>query len=148
MHFRQAPYQLNCTPSLATTGFLNNHLCIRIDSNFCTVLFWKGQLVVDTKMYYFSPVFKIWLSYTCLSSFNTKDKEGSYANFEFEKIVNINWFLPTYLLQGSKIQTRVGLLMLLCTWLSNCPIAVTHFLHNSANVPFVSFAKLWYIVCK
>ncbi|CAO2639346.1 General vesicular transport factor p115, partial [Lemmus lemmus] len=41
--------------------------------------------------------------------------------------------------QGSKIQTRVGLLMLLCTWLSNCPIAVTHFLHNSANVPFVSF---------
>lgn len=40
--------------------------------------------------------------------------------------------------QGSKIQTRVGLLMLLCTWLSNCPIAVTHFLHNSANVPFLT----------
>lgn len=28
--------------------------------------------------------------------------------------------------------------MLLCTWLSNCSIAVTHFLHNPANVPFVS----------
>uniref|UniRef100_A0A8C5SIP5 General vesicular transport factor p115 n=1 Tax=Laticauda laticaudata TaxID=8630 RepID=A0A8C5SIP5_LATLA len=41
--------------------------------------------------------------------------------------------------RGSKVQTRVGLLMLLCTWLSNCPIAVTHFLHNSANIPFVSF---------
>ncbi|KAL1789344.1 general vesicular transport factor p115 isoform X1 [Sigmodon hispidus] len=40
--------------------------------------------------------------------------------------------------QGSKIQTRIGLLMLLCTWLSNCPIAVTHFLHNSANVPFLT----------
>uniref|UniRef100_A0A2I3RND8 General vesicular transport factor p115 n=1 Tax=Pan troglodytes TaxID=9598 RepID=A0A2I3RND8_PANTR len=40
--------------------------------------------------------------------------------------------------KGSKIQTRVGLLMLLCTWLSNCPIAVTHFLHNSANVPFLT----------
>lgn len=40
--------------------------------------------------------------------------------------------------QGSKIQTRVGLLMLLCTWLSSCPIAVTHFLHNSANVPFLT----------
>nr|XP_028557552.1 general vesicular transport factor p115 isoform X4 [Podarcis muralis] len=40
--------------------------------------------------------------------------------------------------QGSKVQTRVGLLMLLCTWLSNCPIAVTHFLHNSANVPFLT----------
>ncbi|MXQ94977.1 hypothetical protein E5288_WYG019224 [Bos mutus] len=47
-------------------------------------------------------------------------------------------FLLTCLLQGSKIQTRVGLLMLLCTWLSNCPIAVTHFLHNSANVPFLT----------
>ncbi|NWU88398.1 USO1 factor, partial [Upupa epops] len=40
--------------------------------------------------------------------------------------------------QGSKVQTRVGLLMLLCTWLSNCSIAVTHFLHNSANVPFLT----------
>ncbi|XP_061444835.1 general vesicular transport factor p115 isoform X1 [Rhineura floridana] len=40
--------------------------------------------------------------------------------------------------RGSKVQTRVGLLMLLCTWLSNCPIAVTHFLHNPANVPFLT----------
>uniref|UniRef100_A0A8C5X9V6 General vesicular transport factor p115 n=1 Tax=Malurus cyaneus samueli TaxID=2593467 RepID=A0A8C5X9V6_9PASS len=39
---------------------------------------------------------------------------------------------------GSKVQTRVGLLMLLCTWLSNCSIAVTHFLHNPANVPFLT----------
>ncbi|XP_023809445.1 general vesicular transport factor p115-like [Oryzias latipes] len=41
-------------------------------------------------------------------------------------------------LQGSKVQTRVGLLMLLCTWISNCPIAVTHFLHNQDNVPFLT----------
>ncbi|XP_043917043.1 general vesicular transport factor p115 isoform X2 [Protopterus annectens] len=40
--------------------------------------------------------------------------------------------------RGSKVQTRVGLLMLLCTWLSNCPIAVMHFLHNQANVPFLT----------
>ncbi|XP_078532178.1 general vesicular transport factor p115 isoform X3 [Lissotriton helveticus] len=40
--------------------------------------------------------------------------------------------------QGSKVQTRVGLLMLLCTWLSNCPIAVAHFLHNPRNVPFLT----------
>ncbi|KAG8454230.1 hypothetical protein GDO86_000754 [Hymenochirus boettgeri] len=40
--------------------------------------------------------------------------------------------------QGSKVQTRVGLLMLLCTWLTNCPIAVTHFLHNPSNVPFLT----------
>ncbi|KAM5194815.1 general vesicular transport factor p115 isoform 3-T3 [Mantella aurantiaca] len=40
--------------------------------------------------------------------------------------------------QGSKVQTRVGLLMLLCTWLSSCQIAVTHFLHNAANVPFLT----------
>ncbi|XP_041967174.1 general vesicular transport factor p115 isoform X5 [Alosa sapidissima] len=40
--------------------------------------------------------------------------------------------------QGSKVQTRVGLLMLLCTWISNCPIAVYHFLHNQENVPFLT----------
>ncbi|XP_053559280.1 general vesicular transport factor p115 isoform X1 [Bombina bombina] len=40
--------------------------------------------------------------------------------------------------RGSKVQARVGLLMLLCTWLTNCPIAVTHFLHNPANVPFLT----------
>ncbi|KAM5194814.1 general vesicular transport factor p115 isoform 2-T2 [Mantella aurantiaca] len=40
--------------------------------------------------------------------------------------------------RGSKVQTRVGLLMLLCTWLSSCQIAVTHFLHNAANVPFLT----------
>ncbi|XP_017263541.1 general vesicular transport factor p115 isoform X4 [Kryptolebias marmoratus] len=40
--------------------------------------------------------------------------------------------------QGSKVQTRVGLLMLLCTWISSCPIAVTHFLHNQDNVPFLT----------
>ncbi|XP_035387603.1 general vesicular transport factor p115 isoform X7 [Electrophorus electricus] len=40
--------------------------------------------------------------------------------------------------QGSRVQARVGLLMLLCTWMSNCPIAVTHFLHNQDNVPFLT----------
>ncbi|KAM3822602.1 general vesicular transport factor p115 isoform 3-T3 [Vipera latastei] len=40
--------------------------------------------------------------------------------------------------RGSKVQTRVGLLMLLCTWLSNCPIAVTNFLHNPENIPFLT----------
>ncbi|XP_047434531.1 general vesicular transport factor p115 isoform X1 [Mugil cephalus] len=40
--------------------------------------------------------------------------------------------------RGSKVQTRVGLLMLLCTWISSCPIAVTHFLHNQENVPFLT----------
>ncbi|XP_078060019.1 general vesicular transport factor p115 isoform X3 [Mustelus asterias] len=40
--------------------------------------------------------------------------------------------------QGSKVQTRVGLLMLLSTWMTNCPIAVTHFLHNQTNVPFLT----------
>ncbi|XP_006010104.1 general vesicular transport factor p115 isoform X1 [Latimeria chalumnae] len=40
--------------------------------------------------------------------------------------------------RGSKAQTRVGLLILLCTWLSNCSIAVTHFLHSQDNVPFLT----------
>ena len=42
-------------------------------------------------------------------------------------------------LQGGEIQTRVGLLLLLCSWLSSCSLAVAHFLHNSANIPYVSF---------
>ncbi|XP_059578335.1 general vesicular transport factor p115 isoform X1 [Alligator mississippiensis] len=44
--------------------------------------------------------------------------------------------------RGSKVQTRVGLLMLLCTWLSSCPIAVTHFLHNPANIPFTPLSRI------
>lgn len=31
--------------------------------------------------------------------------------------------------------------MLLSTWLADCPVAVTHFLSNSANVPYVSFTR-------
>ncbi|KAL8607337.1 hypothetical protein ACOMHN_039487 [Nucella lapillus] len=41
------------------------------------------------------------------------------------------------LAQGAKHQTRVGLLMLLSTWLADCHVAVTHFLSNSANVPYL-----------
>ncbi|XP_032875975.1 general vesicular transport factor p115 isoform X2 [Amblyraja radiata] len=40
--------------------------------------------------------------------------------------------------RGSNVQTRVGLLMLLSTWMTDCPIAVTHFLHNQTNVPFLT----------
>ncbi|XP_036407274.1 general vesicular transport factor p115-like [Megalops cyprinoides] len=40
--------------------------------------------------------------------------------------------------RGSKVQTRVGLLILLCTWISSCPIAVTHFLHNPENVSYLT----------
>ena len=29
--------------------------------------------------------------------------------------------------------------MLLATWMADCPIAVAHFLFNTANVPYVSF---------
>ncbi|XP_042573500.1 general vesicular transport factor p115 [Cyprinus carpio] len=43
-----------------------------------------------------------------------------------------------FCVQGSRVQTKVGLLMLLCTWISNCPIAVMHFLHNQDNVPFLT----------
>ncbi|XP_025090466.1 general vesicular transport factor p115-like [Pomacea canaliculata] len=41
------------------------------------------------------------------------------------------------LAQGAKLQTRIGLLMLLCTWMADCPIAVNHFLTNSANVSYL-----------
>lgn len=40
--------------------------------------------------------------------------------------------------QGGKAQTRLGLLMLLCTWLSNCSLAVTHFLNIPTNVPYLT----------
>lgn len=60
------------------------------------------------------------------------------AAFRKRKKCNAFFSPSSCALQGSKVQTRVGLLMLLCTWISNCPIAVTHFLHNQENVPFVS----------
>ncbi|BFZ17934.1 hypothetical protein BsWGS_20973 [Bradybaena similaris] len=39
--------------------------------------------------------------------------------------------------QGGKLQTRIGLLMILCGWLADCPLAVSHFLSSAANVPFL-----------
>lgn len=45
--------------------------------------------------------------------------------------------LTSMLLQGGKVQTRIGLLMLLSTWLANCPLAVTHFLNVPTNVPYL-----------
>ncbi|RWS29226.1 general vesicular transport factor p115-like isoform X1, partial [Leptotrombidium deliense] len=44
----------------------------------------------------------------------------------------------TILQQGVKIQTRVGLLMLLCQWLSSCPLAVSNFLNIPTNIPFLT----------
>ncbi|XP_039249666.2 general vesicular transport factor p115-like [Styela clava] len=39
--------------------------------------------------------------------------------------------------QSTSIQSRMGLLILLCSWLSGCPIAVSHLLHDSDAVPFL-----------
>lgn len=36
-----------------------------------------------------------------------------------------------------RVQTRVGLLVLLCTWLADCSLAVTQFLNDTTNVPFL-----------
>ena len=47
--------------------------------------------------------------------------------------------LTSMLMQGGKTQPRVGLLMLLCTWLANCSLAVAQFLGAPTNVPYVSF---------
>ena len=43
--------------------------------------------------------------------------------------------------QGIKFQKRVGLLLLLGTWLSHCPLAVSHFLNIPTNIPYVSLVK-------
>jgi hypothetical protein len=36
-----------------------------------------------------------------------------------------------------RVQTRVGLLILLCTWLADCNLGVTQFLTDTTNVPFL-----------
>ena len=36
-----------------------------------------------------------------------------------------------------RVHTRIGLLILLCTWLANCNIAVTQFLGDNTNIPFL-----------
>ena len=36
-----------------------------------------------------------------------------------------------------RVQTRVGLLILLCTWLADCSLGVTQFLSDTTNVPFL-----------
>uniref|UniRef100_T1JUH9 Vesicle tethering protein Uso1/P115-like head domain-containing protein n=2 Tax=Tetranychus urticae TaxID=32264 RepID=T1JUH9_TETUR len=38
----------------------------------------------------------------------------------------------------SKHQTRIGLLMFLSNWLSDCPVAVSHFLQIPSNIPFLT----------
>ncbi|KAG8186280.1 hypothetical protein JTE90_004624 [Oedothorax gibbosus] len=40
--------------------------------------------------------------------------------------------------QGGKLQTRLGLLMLMSTWLANCTIAVMQFLSIPTNIPFLT----------
>lgn len=40
--------------------------------------------------------------------------------------------------QGGKLQTRLGLLMLMSTWLANCTIAVMQFLSVPTNIPFLT----------
>lgn len=38
----------------------------------------------------------------------------------------------------NKVQTKMGFLVLLSSWLAHCPLAVTHFLANAGNVPFLT----------
>ena len=40
--------------------------------------------------------------------------------------------------QSTKLQKRIGLLMLLGTWLAHCPVAVSHFLNIPTNVPYLT----------
>ncbi|XP_066922290.1 general vesicular transport factor p115-like [Clytia hemisphaerica] len=38
---------------------------------------------------------------------------------------------------GSTVQTRAAVLSLLCSWTSNCPVAVSHLLSNGAIIPYL-----------
>lgn len=44
--------------------------------------------------------------------------------------------------QAIKFQKRAGILILLGTWLSHCPLAVSHFLNIPTNIPYVSHLLL------
>ena len=48
--------------------------------------------------------------------------------------------ITSYLVERSDlhIQARIGLMVLLCVWLAECPIAVAQFLNDAANVPFLT----------
>lgn len=39
--------------------------------------------------------------------------------------------------QSTDLQSKMGLLILLCSWLTECPLAVSHFLNDSGSVPFL-----------
>lgn len=39
--------------------------------------------------------------------------------------------------QSVNLQSKMGLLILLCSWLTECPVAVSHFLNDSGSVPFL-----------
>ena len=44
----------------------------------------------------------------------------------------------TIVTQSSQVQTRLGLLMLLCTWVSNCPQAVGQLLSDPAVIQYLT----------
>lgn len=104
----------------------------------------RVQFLIYCNIYYCSDTGYNHVMWSGPSSF----KQGALLSVEYNifslyrtQFVHVLMFV-LFVFQGSKVQTRVGLLMLLCTWISNCPIAVTHFLHNQENVPFVSFKHL------
>ena len=41
------------------------------------------------------------------------------------------------MLQSPKLQTRIGILICLCTWIAGCPVAVETFLSESTNVAYL-----------
>lgn len=40
--------------------------------------------------------------------------------------------------QNGKVQSKLGLLMLLCTWLSHCVLAVKQFLSIPTSIPYLT----------
>ncbi|CAB3986473.1 general vesicular transport factor p115-like, partial [Paramuricea clavata] len=40
--------------------------------------------------------------------------------------------------QGGTMQAKIGLLSLLCSWLTSCSIAVSRFLQNTSNIPYLT----------
>jgi hypothetical protein len=43
-----------------------------------------------------------------------------------------------FVFQGNKMQSKLGLLMLLSTWLAHCPLAVKQFLTIPTSIPYLT----------
>jgi hypothetical protein len=60
------------------------------------------------------------------------------ADVNFILILVQMHFKSKCVFQGNKVQSKLGLLMLLSMWLSHCPLAVKQFLSIPTSIPYLT----------